>query len=294
MPRQLRIDFPGAIHHVLSRGDRRENIYRDDVDRQDLLKTLAEACQQTEWQVHACCLMRNHFHLVVETPKANLVAGMHWLLSTYTMRLNRRHEPPGHVFSGRYKALVVESDGGGYLKTVCDYVHLNPVRAHLLGAQDRLLRYPWSSLVWYPSAPAHRPGWMRVDRLLGEHGIPQDTAAGRMEFEGRMEARRRQEEDEDQLQPLRRGWCLGSPEFRQRMLAQLEQRGGENPNAAVRRESAEAKAERMVAQELARLRRETLLPLKRIAARVGLGTSKGANRNLHAWMQQRGVQDIPS
>ena len=316
MPRQMRIDFPGAIHPVMSRGDRRENIYLDDVDRQDFLKTLAEACQKTDWQVHAYCLLRNHFHLVVETPNANLVDGMHWLLSTYTIRLNRRHETPGHVFSGRYKALVVESDEGGYLKTVCDYVHLNPVRAHLLGTQDRLLSYPWSSLGWYLAAREHRAGWMRVDRLLGEHGIQHDTAVGRMEFEGRMEARRMQEEDEEQLKPLRRGWCLGSPEFRERMLEQLEQRAGENPNAEVRRESAAAKAERIVAQELARLgwkeeelvrqrknapeklaiaarlRKETILPLKSIAARVGLGTSKGANRNLHAWMQQTEKQDI--
>ena len=314
MPRQLRIDFPGAIHHVMSRGDRRENIYLDDVDRQDFLKTLAEACQKTDWQVHAYCLMRNHFHLVVETPNANLVDGMHWLLSAYTIRLNRRHEMTGHVFSGRYKALVVEGDAGGYLKTVCDYVHLNPVRAHLLGTQDRLLGYPWSSLVWYLATKEHRPGWMRVDRLLGEHGIQDDTSAGRSEFERRMEERRLQEEDEEQLKPIRRGWCLGSPEFRERMLEQLEQR--ENPSAEVRRESAAAKAERIVAQELARLgwtekdlvsqrknapqklaiaarlRKETILPIKRIAARVGLGTSKGANRNLHSWMQQAQEQEV--
>jgi putative transposase len=139
MPRQLRIDFPGAIHHVMSRGDRREDMDRDEVGRQEFLKTLAEACQKTDGQAHAYCLMRNHFHWGVETPNANRVEGMHWLLSSYTIRLNRRHETPGHVFSGRYKALVVQSDGGGYLKTVCDSVHLNPVRAHLLGTQDRLL-----------------------------------------------------------------------------------------------------------------------------------------------------------
>ncbi len=214
--------------------DRRENIYLDDVDRQDFLKTLAEACQKTDWQVHAYCLMRNHFHLVIEIPNANLVDGMHWLLSAYTIRLNRRHETPGHVFSGRYKALVVEGDGGGYLKTVCDYVHLNPVRAHLLGTQDRLLGYPWSSLGWYLAAKEHRPSWMRVDRLLGGHGIQQDTPAGRLEFERRMEEwrmeeRRMQEENEEQLKPIRRGWCLGSPEFRERMLEQLEQNAGGIP-----------------------------------------------------------------
>jgi putative transposase len=92
MPRQLRVEFAGAIYHLMSRGDRRENIFRDDVDRQDFLKTLAEACQKTGFQVHAYCLMGNHFHLVVETPEANLVAGMRWLLSTYTIRLNHRQQ----------------------------------------------------------------------------------------------------------------------------------------------------------------------------------------------------------
>jgi REP element-mobilizing transposase RayT len=79
MPRKMRVEYPGVIHHVLSRGDRREDIFLDDVDRQDYLKTLAEACQKTGFQVHAYCLMRNHFHLVVETPQANLVAGLAWL-----------------------------------------------------------------------------------------------------------------------------------------------------------------------------------------------------------------------
>jgi REP element-mobilizing transposase RayT len=92
MPRQLRVEFPGAIYHVMSRGDRKRAIYLDDVDRQDFLKTLAEACQKTGFEVHAYCLMRNHFHLVVETPNANLVAGMRWLLSSYTIRLNHREK----------------------------------------------------------------------------------------------------------------------------------------------------------------------------------------------------------
>ena len=91
MPWEMRVQYPGAIYHVMSRGDRQENIFVDDVDRQDFLKTLAEACQRTGWQVHACCLMSNHFHLVVETPNAKLVEGMRWLLSAYTIRLNHRH-----------------------------------------------------------------------------------------------------------------------------------------------------------------------------------------------------------
>ena len=141
VPCQLRIEYPGAIYPIMSRGDRREDIYVDDVDRQDFIKTLAEACLKTEWQVHAYCLMRHHFHLVLETPAANLVEGMHWLLSAYTIGLNHRHQTIGHVFSGRYKALIVEGSGG-YLKTVGDYVHLNPVRAGLLAKEERRLELP--------------------------------------------------------------------------------------------------------------------------------------------------------
>ena len=100
MPRPLRIEYPGAIYHVMNRGDRREEIFRDDKDQELFLTTLAEACAKADWQVHAYCLMGNHFHLVVETPQGNLVAGMKWFLGTYTSRFNRRHKLFGHLFSG--------------------------------------------------------------------------------------------------------------------------------------------------------------------------------------------------
>jgi putative transposase len=145
MPRQLRIEYEGVIYHVINRGDRREPIFRDGKDLELFLATLGEACQKTSWQVHAYCLMNNHFHLVVETPQANLVRGMQWFLSIYTARFNRRHKLFGHLFSGRYKSLIVDGSGTGYLKTVCDYVHLNPVRAKLLRREQPLRAYRWSS-----------------------------------------------------------------------------------------------------------------------------------------------------
>jgi REP element-mobilizing transposase RayT len=92
MPRTMRVEYRGAIYHVMDRGDQREDIFVDDVDRQDLLKTLAEACQKTRWQEHAYCLMRNRFHLALETPNANLVEGMCWFLSAYPIRLNHRQK----------------------------------------------------------------------------------------------------------------------------------------------------------------------------------------------------------
>ena len=112
----------------MNRGDRRERIFMDDADRQRFVETLGEVCAKTDWQVHAYVLRPNHFHWVVETPQPNRVAGMKWLLGTYTSRFNRRPKLIGHLFSGRSKSLIVDGSGSGYLKSVGDYVHLNPAR----------------------------------------------------------------------------------------------------------------------------------------------------------------------
>src|SRR3989304_5774214 len=117
MARKLRVEYAGAIYHVMNRGDRREEIFRDDEDRQRFFAPLGEVWARTGRQGHVLCLMPNHFHLVVETPQPKLVAGMKWFLGTYTARFNRRHKVFGHLFSGRYKALVVGGSGNGYLRT---------------------------------------------------------------------------------------------------------------------------------------------------------------------------------
>lgn len=109
MPRQLRIEFPGAFYHVMARGDRRESIFEDDVDRRRFEETLKEACESIGWLVHAYVLMDNHYHLFIETPEANLVKGMGWLQGTYTMRYKSRHKLSGHLFGGRYKAVLVQA-----------------------------------------------------------------------------------------------------------------------------------------------------------------------------------------
>ena len=138
----------------MNRGDRREPIFTADNDRHLYLATLGQACEKTDWQIHAFCLMSNHFHLVLETPRGNLVDGMQWLLGVYTNRFNHRYKEFGHLFSGRYKALLVDGSGNGYLKAVGDYVHLNPVRAGLLASEQPLQAYPWSSYPLYLQEPA--------------------------------------------------------------------------------------------------------------------------------------------
>src|SRR5438093_938918 len=212
MARKLRLEYPGAIYHLMNRGDRREPIFRDDCDRQRFLETLAEACAKTDWQVHAYCLMSNHFHLVVETPQANLAVGMKWLLGTYTQRFNRRHQRWGHLFGGRYKAQLIDGRSAGYLRTACDYVHLNPVRAGMLAADEKLESYRWSSYPAYQRAKL-RPGWLRIDRLFGEHGLEEDTARARREFARRMSQAGREEQGEDEQELLRKGWRVGGEDF---------------------------------------------------------------------------------
>ena len=221
MARILRVEYPDAVYHVMNRGDLREPIFRDDEDRRQFITTLGEACAKTGWQVFALCLMNNHFHLVMATPKGNLVAGMKWLLGTYTGRFNRRHRWCGHLFSGRYKALIVDGESTGYLKTACDYVHLNPVRAKLLRPEQRLRAYAWSSWPEYLKGRSQRWPWLRVDRLLGEYRIPWDSAAGRRQLESAMEERRAGEGEVD-YRKLRQGWFLGDLAFRKELLGRMK------------------------------------------------------------------------
>jgi REP element-mobilizing transposase RayT len=145
MARKLRVEYGCSIYHVMNRGDRRQLIFMDDADRQRFVEMLGEVCAKASWQVRAYVLMPNHFHWVVETPQPNLVAGMKWLLGTYTSRFNRRHKLFGRLFSGRYKSLIVDGSGSGYLKSVGDYIHLNPARANLVAADLPLKSFAWSS-----------------------------------------------------------------------------------------------------------------------------------------------------
>jgi hypothetical protein len=168
--------------------------------------------------------MTNHYHGLIETPEANLVSGMRWFQMTYTVRFNRRHRLSGHLFQGRYKAVVVDPEERGHFAALSDYIHLNPVRARIISLQERLFDYAWSSYRWY-ALKKHRPQWLEAGRVLGELGL-EDTVEGRRLYTMRMRDRAVAEladQNAADNEQLRRGWCLGGPGFRERMLTLLEQ-----------------------------------------------------------------------
>lgn len=140
MARPLRLEYAGALYHVTSRGDRREDIYENDHDREGFLTIFTNVSETYNWVCHAYCLMSNHYHLLIETPDGNLSRGMRQLNGVYTQFFNRNHGRTGHVFQGRYKAIVVQKES--YLQELSRYIVLNPVRAGMVrSARD----WPWSS-----------------------------------------------------------------------------------------------------------------------------------------------------
>jgi REP element-mobilizing transposase RayT len=226
MGRQLRIEYAGATYHVMCRGNRRETIFQDDQDKQMFVDTLGEACLRTGWLVCAYVLMTNHYHLILETPEANLVAGMKWLQGTYTKRHNVRHRGWGHVFQGRYKAVLIDPGEDVYFRTACDYVHLNPARAFLAGTEKTgsLSEYAWSSS-WYLSRPAEDgPEWLNLGRICQTFAQKPDCIEARRLYLSYLESRSGVDVDEQEVGALRRGWCLGSPEYKKAMQTKAGER----------------------------------------------------------------------
>ena len=228
MPRKPRIQYAGAIYHVMSRGNRGGAIFEDDTDREMFLETLGQACGKTGWIVHGYVLMGNHYHLLLETPEANLVSGMQWLQSTYTQRFNVRHREHGHLFQGRYKALLVDPESETYFAVVSSYIHLNPARARLFNLNEgKLTDYIWTSYSHY-LRPSKRPEWLEVDKVFSCLRA-MDDRKGRGWYRRYMQQRVAEiagspkPHDLDPDWPkIRRGWCLGEPSFREKLLEHLD------------------------------------------------------------------------
>ncbi len=170
MARPLRIEYAGALYHVTSRGNAQEAIYREDKDRRDYYSVVFEVCERFNWVIHAYCLMDNHYHLLVETPEGNLSKGMRHLNGVYTQRFNQNHTRVGHVFQGRYKAILVQKES--YLLELARYIVLNPVRARMVrSARD----WPWSS---YRATigEIESPGWLHTNWILSTFAKRKKTA----------------------------------------------------------------------------------------------------------------------
>lgn len=205
MARPLRIEFPNAFYHVMSRGNERKAVFRRPGDYVLFLETLGEACTWFRVDVGSYCLMPNHIHLLVRTEEANLSRFMKRLLGVYTIRFNRRYRRVGHLFQGRYKALVVDKDR--YLLAVSRYIHLNPCRAGIVSSPEA---YRWSSLAQLLRRGG--PDFLRKDLVLGSFPSPKDY----LQF-----VRDGLNREEDLLGKAR-GVFLGTEEFIERFREPLQ------------------------------------------------------------------------
>lgn len=225
MARPLRFQYPGAVYHLMARGDGGKTVFETDDDRKAFVFRLGQICASHGWKVHAWVLMGNHFHLLVETPQANLVSGMKLLLGTFSQGWNRSRRRRGHVFQGRYKSVpVTGSDADAYyFRIVADYIHLNPARAGLAGGErGPLAGYKWSSLPSF--VKGNGPDWLVMDRVLRAFELAQD-GRGRRAYVAWLEARAVDDNGnigEEAMQALRRGWYLGKDTFKDRLLKLLE------------------------------------------------------------------------
>ncbi len=209
----MRIEFPGAVYHITARGNERKKIFLDDRDREIFLNIIKQVKDRFHWLFHSYVLMGNHYHLLVETPEANLSRGMRQLNGVYTREFNWRHARVGHLFQGRFKAILIEKDD--YLVEVSRYIALNPVRANIVKkAED----WPWGS---YRASIGidNPPVWLTVEWILEQYGADRKVAAAC--FRRYVEKGIGGEYPTDEL---RGGWILGSERFLNKVQGLIEEK----------------------------------------------------------------------
>lgn len=216
MARSLRIERADGVYHIINRGNYRQDLFINDGAHQSFEDCLFEACEKCGWVLEGFCVMTNHFHLVVRTPRGNLIYGMKWLQSTFANRYHHYRKVHGKLFQGRYKSLIVEVDR--YLAALQHYVHLNPVSAGICSV-DALGEYRWSSY-WYLQHPKARPEFMDVTGALAGAGGLADTPKGLKSYSAYLKwlstdepARKEMEFDK-----MCRGWALGSKDFKRELV----------------------------------------------------------------------------
>ncbi len=219
MARKSRIEYAGARYHVINRGNYRSWIFESEGARKSFLTCLDGACSAMGWRLYAWCLMGNHYHLCFETPEPNLVEGMRWLQSTFANRFNRLRKSNGHVFQGRYKAILLDGDALG---AVCHYINLNPVRAGLLDARE-LEKFEASSFVrlWYPR---RRRSYEFPEVAMELAGGLADTSYGRRKYRDYLTWLSETDTEKQRLgfEKMTRGWAKGTAEFKKSVLKELD------------------------------------------------------------------------
>jgi putative transposase len=304
MPRRLRVQYENALYHVINRGNYRLPVFTSIGAARSFERALGEASEMHEWRIHAHAVMRNHFHLALETPQPNLVAGMHWLESTFATRFNRFRSERGHVFQGRYQALVVEDAAA--LFRVINYIHLNPVAAKLVEACD-VANFRWSSLGRL--SRGERPSWMVPEVPLRQLSL-EDNRGGWMQYINYLIALADdpQEQERQGFDKLTSGWAIGTLGWKRALAREYSHlRLDVGVSAGGVRELNEARwsdaltkalrdcghAEAHIAQAppstpwkiaiAAKLRRETAAPYSWIAQKLNLGNLNTLRSNVRRW-----------
>lgn len=288
MARRVRVEFPGAVYHVINRGNYRSFIFETAGARKSFRDCLEQCCVAQGWRLHAWVLMGNHYHLCVETPRGNLVEGMKWLQSTFANRFNRFRGERGHVFQGRYKAILLDADAVG---PVCHYLHLNPVRAGILGCAE-LEKYEDSSFHHLWHARRRRP-YESFRAALSAPGGLADTPAGRRLYRDYLAWLDEDETEKKRLgfESLCRGWAKGTKDFRKEVLKELKEGAGRRVTEAEAKELREVRWEKVVEDLLSRLgrsERELSLSAKGAPWKVAMARMLRERYLVpHAWIAER-------
>lgn len=301
VPRKPRIEMAGGIYHVLNHGSGRGELFATPESAQAFVDCLEQACERMAWRLHAFSLTRNRYHLALETPRGNLVDGVHWLQSAHGNRSNRQRSGAGRTYGGRYRAILVEP--GEPLANLVDFIHLRPVQENLV-TLDLLARFRWSSFRAFSQEPGRRPGFLTCEKWLTGTRALADTAAGWQEYRAHLAAvlaspGRQMLAGFDRLS---RGWVFGGADFKSAMRAEHRRlafapRGRENVKelnrqewtrqfddamARLRKTSADAKKDQKAAAwKLAivlHLRRGTSVGNRWLAERLDMGSPDAVSR----------------
>ena len=227
MPRGPRIEYPGAIYHVINRGNYRWDVFGSAGAAKRFVETLEETVKRYEWELGAYVVMRNHFHLAVRTPQPNLSAGMQWLQATFATRFNRMRSERGHLFQGRFKALVLENEG--VWARVADYIHLNPLRAGIVEA-EHLAQFRWSSLGRFVQGDCFQgleaSGWLETQGLSNQGEDWQQYLRYLAQKHASESGKPSRE-----WSSFTRGWAIGSKDWKRQLAEKSAQAEDTAPNA---------------------------------------------------------------